>query len=522
MRTTLILCLLVPAQEPRKPAAAASIDGAVRNIPGYDAKNQAPVSDDGEFLRRLMLDLTGCPPNAEQTRTFVADTAAGKRATKVDELLASPEWSDYYARMFAEVFFGNYHDVTMETQPKVSKAASARIVGDFVKWFDGKLRKDAPWTDVVDQILDARGSDEGDPALAWKLSLYREDGFYSEFAQATARQFLGIRLICAKCHNHPFDAWDVPHYYGLASFVARQRVRGLGGSAEKDATDHVELKYVDEGEVDIPKVDVDSAIVRAGTPGRAKPIFLFGGEAPPGPGDRVKVLTTLMTQRSTTQLPRALANRVWGWLFERGIVHPVDDFAIKRKASLSPALLDVLTRHLIDSKYSLKTLIRTICATDAYQRSCRGEGGASKPDFSRGAVKQLNGEQLLNAIHVATSGAPKRDVGQVLKMMSSLFPAGAVWCETTPLPGNARQALLLRNNPEIMGWISSGGVLAKIKGGAGAVEEKVDAMFWAALSRPATPPESARYAAFLNAHPGSGWVDAYWTLLNTTEFVTRH
>jgi hypothetical protein len=65
-------------------------------------------------------------------------------------------------------------------------------------------------------------------------------------------------------------------------------------------------------------------------------------------------------------------------------------------------------------------------------------------------------------------------------------------------------------------------VLAKIKGGAGAVEEKVDAMFWAALSRPATPPESARYAAFLNAHPGSGWVDAYWTLLNTTEFVTRH
>ncbi|HEX7896700.1 MAG TPA: DUF1549 domain-containing protein [Planctomycetota bacterium] len=521
MRTTLILCLLLPAQEPRKPAAAASIDAAVRGIPGYDLKRQAPLSDDGEFLRRAMLDLTGSPPDAEQTRAFVADAAPGKRAAKIDELLNSPEWADYWSRLFGEVFFGNYHDVPMETQPKVSKAASARMVDTFLKWFGGKLRKDAPWTDIVDQILDARGTDEGDPALAWKLSLYREDGFYSEFAQSTARQFLGIRLICAKCHNHPFDAWDVPHYYGLAAFVARQKVRGVGGSAEKDATDHVELKYADEGEVDIPAVEVDSEIVHAGKPGRAKPIFLFGGEAPPGPGDRVKLLSSLITQKSTTQLPRALANRVWGWLFERGIVHPVDDFAIKRKSSLSPGLLDVLTRHLIDSKYSLKTLIRTICATDAYQRSCHAEG-ASKPDFSRAAVKPLNGEQLLNAIHVATSGAPKRDAGQVLRMVASLFPAGAVWCETTPLPGNARQALLLRNNPEIMGWIASGGVLAKIKAGPGSVEEKVDAMFLAALSRTALPAERARYAAFLNTHAASGWEDAYWTLLNSTEFVTRH
>jgi hypothetical protein len=107
-------------------------------------------------------------------------------------------------------------------------------------------------------------------------------------------------------------------------------------------------------------------------------------------------------------------------------------------------------------------------------------------------------------------------------MVASLYPAGTIWCETTPLPGNARQALLLRNNAEIQGWISNGGVLAAIKSGSGSPEEKVDAMFLAALSRPATPAEKSRYTAFLTAHSGSGWEDAYWTILNSAEFVTRH
>jgi hypothetical protein len=517
LTTTLLLALL--AQDPPRPAA---IDSAVRGIQGYDAKGESPAAGDGEFLRRVMLDLVGYPPGAEQVRAFEADPNPAKRIAKVDALLASDDWADHWARRFAEVFFGNYHDVPMQTQPAVSDAASGRIVAQFVAWFAGRLRKDAPWTEIVQHILEARGADEGDPALAWMLARYREDGFSSEFAQSVARQFLGIRMVCAKCHNHPFDAWDVPHYWGLAAFAARQRVRPQGGSAQKDATDRVLLTYVDEGEVNIPYVAVESSVVRAGKPGVARPIFPWGGEAPPGPADRMKVFAQLMTQKSTTQLPRALVNRVWGWLFARGIVEPVDDFAMRKGRSLSSALLDQLTRSFIDSRYSLKSLLRTICATQAYQRSAVGADLGSKVDFSRGAVKQLSGEQLVQSLRVATSGRPSKDVGQVLKIVASLFPAGTVWCETTPLPGNARQALLLRNNAEVQGWIASGGVLSAIKSGPGTTEEKVDAMFLAALSRPATPDERSRYAAFLAAHAHSGWEDAYWTLLNSTEFVTRH
>jgi hypothetical protein len=517
---SVIVLLPAASQEAKKPAVCAPIDQAVRGIPNYDAKGQAPLADDGEFLRRVMLDLTGSPPTAEQTKAFLADPAPSKRAAKIDELLASDEWADLWSRLFAEAFFGNYHDVPMETSPKLSKAASSRIVGDFVRWLGGKLRKDEPWTEVVAQILEARGTDQGDPALAWKLSLYSEDGYTLAFADQVARHFLGIRMICARCHSHPFDRWTVEDYYGLAAFVARQRVRATGGSA--DAAERVTLSYVDEGEIDIPPLDIDSTVVHAGKPGRARPVFLFGGEAPPGPVDRMKFLSSFVTGKSNTQLPRALANRVWGWLFPRGVVHPVDHFNLRQNKPLSPALLETLTRYAVESKTSVKALVRAICNTDAYQRSCASDASGSRIDFSKGAVKQLSGEQLVNALRVATSGKADRDPARAMQIVAPLYPPGAVWCEVTPLPGNARQALLLRNSAEISGWISGGGVLARIKSLPGPLEEKVDEMFLAALSRRPSDAERRRYASFLQSHAANGFEDAYWTILNSPEFVTRH
>ncbi|MFN3485515.1 MAG: DUF1553 domain-containing protein, partial [Planctomycetota bacterium] len=288
--------------------------------------------------------------------------------------------------------------------------------------------------------------------------------------------------------------------------------------------EHVEIKYADEGEAMINDVEIDSDIVKKSKSGGvAKPVFLFGGQAPPGPGvDRVKILVQLMTNKANTQLPRALANRAWGWLFGRGIVHPVDDFAVRRNKPVVNGVLDALARDLVQNNYSVKHVVRAICNSQAYQLTCEADGTYTKVDFSRGTIQQLSGEQLINSILVATKGAPEKNVGRVVQMVQSLFPAGALWCETTPLPGNARQALLVRNNQEIMSWISGGGVLSRIKSMSGTEEQKVEEMFLAALSRKPTDTEKARYAAFIKQHPGSGYEDAYWTLLNSTEFVTRH
>jgi len=480
-------------------------------------------ADDGEFLRRVMIDLVGFPPTAEQTKGFMDDTAPNKRSAKVDELLNTDEWADFWSRLFAEKYFGNYHSVRMDTMPNISGAASDRIVKDFIRWFKMKLQKDLPYTDMVAAMLDARGTDEGDPALAYKLAMYNEEGAVSEFATNVSRHLLGIRLLCAKCHDHPFDGWTVEHFYGLAAFNARQRARGYGGSGQKDAVDHVEVRYADEGEAMINDVQIDSDIVKKSkSGGAAKPVFLFGGMAPPGPGvDRMKVLVQLMTGKSNTQLSKALVNQVWGWLNGRGIVNPVDDFNQRNKPVIG-GVLDSLASDFASSKYSIKHLVKAICMSERYQKTCAADGVYARVDFSRGTVKQLNGEQLINSIQVATKGKPERNVGQVLQMVQSLFPAGAIWCETTPLPGNARQALLLRNNSEVAGWIRSGGVLTKIQSMQGSVEDKIDEMFLAALSRKALDSEKTRYKAFIEKHGGNGFEDAYWTLLNSTEFVTRH
>jgi hypothetical protein len=517
------LCLLGGAASPqeaspKRPPGAAAIDAAVRGIPGYNLATQAPLADDGEFLRRVMLDLVGYPPNSNQVKSFAAGMAENKRAAKVDELLASDDFPEYWSRLFAEVYFGNYHDVPMQTAPPLSKTASARIVDNFVKWFQLKLQKDAPYSEIVGQMLDARGSDEGDPALAYKLSFYTGEGYAIEFANGAARQLLGIRLICARCHDAVFDRWTGRDYYGLAGFIHGQKAR-TDGDTDRPA-EHVKISYVDEGDYIIPDHQIKSKAVVQSAIGPTKTILLGIAEAPKG-ADKMTFLSQILPGKRDPQFARATVNRIWSWLLGRGIVHPVDDFRDLNNAPLSKPLLDLLSREFTGGKYSIKQLVRTICATDAYQRSCHGTTAYSKIDFSRATIKQMNGEQLVSALRVATGGRPLKDINLSIQMVGSLFPAGTQWCETTPLPGNARQALLLRNNPEIAGWIN-GPVLQGIKSGAGSLEFKVEEMFLAVLSRLPEDSERERYLTFLKGHPGQGFEDAYWTLLNSSEFVTRH
>jgi hypothetical protein len=510
------------AADVKKPGGTSAVDSAAKSIGGYKS-GLAGLASDGEFLRRVMLDLVGYPPNLDQVKAFIADQNPNKRVQKIEELVESDDWADLFARQFAEVFFGDYHNVTMDTMPKLSNTASARIVKDFINWFKLKLNKDKPYTEIVQQMIDARGSDEGDPALAYKLSFYKEEGQAIEFANGVARHLLGIRLICARCHDHPFDRWTVENYYGLAAFNIRQRVRASGNGGEKDTSNSITLTYADEGEMEIqrsPDANDKDSKVRLAQGGKADPVFLFGGAAGKQ-DDRAKVLANLITSKANAQLPRAMVNRVWGWMFGRGVVHPVDDFNLRNKA-LSPALLDTLTREFTGKNHSIKYLVKLIANTETYQRDCESDAAVTKVTFDRANIKPLTGEQLINSIQVATKGKPDRNIGQAKQMVASLYPAGTIWTEVSPLPGNARQALLLRNNNEVSGWISGGGVLSRIKSGAGSDEDKIKDMFLAALSRMPKDTELARYKKFIGSHQGSGWEDAYWTLLNTTEFITRH
>ncbi len=486
-------------QSTKKPKSALSqgIDSNANAVSG--GGKQSPLAEDGEFLRRVMLDLVGYPPNLEQVKAFMADTNPDKRSEVVDKLLDTDEWADRTARLFCEGWFGNYHKVNIMVTPKLDDGAQSRIIGDFVAWLKLKLSKDAPYNrEIVDQIIRARGTGTGDPALLWKLACFAGDeGPPVNFANRVSKHFLGIRLICAQCHDHPFAAWQTSHFYKLAAFFSR--TKAVGGA---------DVTLSEAGDMDAMKASGASY----------QPQFIHGQK--PGKGDDwMAALAIFMTGPDNTQLTTAISNRVWSWLFGRGLVHPVDDFNDAQKP-LGGGLLGVLGKEFKASKYSIKSLYRGICNSDTYQRASSNDERMSKPNFSAGWIKHLDPEQLLSSIQVATSGRATKNVSEAIRMVEPLFPADVEWCEVTQLPGNMRQALLVRNNSSIQSQISGGGILRDIKGATTA--DKVVEMFLAALSRKPTAAESARFVKYIDSHSGQGMEDAYWTLLNTTEFLSRH
>ncbi len=373
---------------------SSAIDVAVQSISGIRPPSAWTRMDDIEFIHRVWFDLAGEKPSDEEVRMFTADPGPAKRSKKVDELLASPRFGEFWGKRLAEAFIGEPDKFRMDRIPGLSTKAGVRIRDRYVKWLAEQVNKDRPYPEIVSEMLTATGKSDAVPALGYKLSFFRGGGYPQEFAEGMSRGLLGVRLYCARCHDHPFDRWRVEDYYGLAAFVVREKASRAG------FTDEAELATASSGDMEIPVSlpgqNPDPKVKLAQTT-RADPIFLFGGAAGKD-DDRVKVLANLVTSKANTQLPRALANRVWGWIFRRGVVHPVDDFNLRNKAA-SPALLDVLTRQFSSSGSSLKALIRTICLTRIYQvADAKGpseenafylRGVCSKPLLERPLPKNL-------------------------------------------------------------------------------------------------------------------------------------
>ncbi|HLY08543.1 MAG TPA: DUF1549 domain-containing protein [Planctomycetota bacterium] len=371
------------------PSISASIDSTVRSIPGYDlAKEPKPIGDEA-FLRRLLKDLVDAAPTDEEVTHFAEDRDPQKRSKKVTQLVADERFAAFWAKRFEGVFFVDVLRNPWTELSMLTTGQRGKLVEAFTAWMATRLRADKPWTDIVAQMLDARGTPDGDPAMGYLLSFRRGKGFEREFAENMPRHLLGIRLACARCHDDPYDRWTLEDYYGMAAFVVRQRA-GPGRFG-------LELKYADEGDM---KLDSGGLRTTFG-PQEGKempPKFLYGGTAGKN-DDRMKVLLGLMTNRSTTQLPRMLVNRVWSWLFGAGIVQPVDDFTSKNP-SVSPALLEALVKSTVDHRYSVQHLVRVLCATQAYQLPTPAEA----PDGE--SFRHLASRKLASRAHAPLSSSP--------------------------------------------------------------------------------------------------------------------
>lgn len=322
---------------------------------------------DDEFLRRVYLDLTGLLPPPEKTRAFLKENAPDKRAKLIDALLDSEEFARFQSLKKADL---------MRVSPKRLKDGRAEL---FARWLTERVRQNTPYNQWSQAILTASGDTRKEAPANYYLAIDDE----KERAEMTSQIFMGSRIECARCHNHPFENWTMRDYYSITAVFARTR------SAKG------EIKLLNAGETSLPNSGE-----------RMKPWGL-SDENTQAQIDRRALFASWLTKSDNPLFARVEVNRIWADLIGRGIVEPVDDFRSSNPPSNVP-LLDALAAEFVKSHYDRKHIIRLICNSQTYQRTTQTNAFNTTDEtlFSHARVRLLSAEQMRDAVRLATRSLP--------------------------------------------------------------------------------------------------------------------
>jgi hypothetical protein len=467
------------------------------------------VCTDEEFLRRAYLDTTGRLPTLEETVAFLSNTAPKKRDLLVDQLIDSDDFAGYWTLSTADVLRANTKKLTLAGVHK------------FRLWIYESIRNDKPMDLFARELLTAKGSALKNPAANyWRASRDPQDA-----TETTAQLFLGIRIQCAKCHNHPFERWTQDNYYGIGAAFVR-----IGRKVGPDPDEEVVFVST-AGEVTQPR-----------TGKQMKPHLLLTGDVDvPATRDRREVFAEWLTTPTNPFFARSSVNRIWGQLMGRGIVEPVDDFRDSNPPSNAP-LLDKLAEEFVKNGFSRKWVVKTIMKSRTYQLSSR-KNQFNKDDeiyFSHANTRLLTAEQLLDAICAVTSMPetfPGLPVGTratelpepptdnyFLKIFGQPQREMACQCERSS-ESNLSQALQMINGPTVHNKLrDANGRIAKLVAANKSDDEIIHELYLAALSRKPVPAEleAAKKHIAAGGDRKLAMEDIGWALLNSKEFLFQH
>ena len=507
-----------PTELPQKTRDAATLAAKIDRLLAekWTEARTRPVgpADDAEYLRRLSLDLVGKIPTAAEAREFLDDPAPDKRARLVDRLLDSPSYTARATDLWRELLLPE-----AETETQAQQAAPT-----FEAWLRKKVVEGAGYDKMVREILTAKlGARAGGPtsnrAEPSPNAFYiAKEGKPENLAAGTSRVFLGVRLECAQCHNHPFAKWKREEFWGLAAFFAGVQKQGPedGFGAIREIASRRELP--------IP-----------GTEKIVKAAFL-DGPAPnwKGKAEPREVLADWVTSPQNPYFARAAVNRAWARFFGTGLVDPVDDMGGETLPS-HPALLDELATQFASHDFDLKFLIRAITATRAYGLTSALDHPEPTPPylFSAMSVRGLSAGQLFASLAQATGFREGPDNamifnggarGRVIELVANRDE------KPTEAQTSILQALTLMNGQIVAGATSleGGDTLASVADApyldtAGRVEE----LFLAALTRKPRPEESTLLVGYIDESPSAegrskALADVFWAILNGPEFKHNH
>jgi len=467
------------------------------------------LCSDNEFLRRVYLDTIGRLPTPEQVKEFSEDNRDNKRSLIINELLAREEFLDLWIMKLAELL-----------QIRRANGLSSKGLISYDAWLRDKVHSGVTVDQIVRELLPATGSTFENPPTSY----YQTETTPQLIAENIAQAFLGTRIQCAQCHNHPFDRWTMDDYYGFASFVSQ-----VGYKQGKDPR---EITVYNTGEGNLLHPIAGREV---------RPKFL-GGDAPLlNPGDDYRVaLADWLTSSKNQAFANNLANILWDQFFGRGIVHPVDDVRVSNPPS-NPALIDRLGTQLIQYKFDVRKLAGDILNSRTYQLSSRSNEWNSwdDKDFSHAGIRRLRAEVLLDCISQVTVTSDRLS-GLPLGGRAIQIPDGSAdnyfletfgradrstpcSCEVTTAP-TLSQALHLLNGETTTGKIEEGGLIDKWLAASVPPQQIVETIYMTCYSRQPTERESKAIQLQLDQSKQvrQDLVDIFWAVLNSNEFIFNH
>jgi hypothetical protein len=473
------------------------------------------LSSDRDFVRRVYLDTIGLLPTLEESGRFLESKDPQKRAKLIDELMERPEFAEVWATRFGDLLRVGLYD---------QRSKGGRLM---YSWLRKAMMEDKPYNQFATELITSSGNLYFNPASNfYYITEFSEP---ENIATNVSQVFLGVRIECSRCHNHPWEKWTQEDFWGFAAFFGRMGVKDTYENDESEIT----LKPA--GLVISPKTKkaVDAK-------------YLDGPTEKEGLDEDIREkLAKWITAPENPWFARAIVNRVFKHYMGRGIVEPLDDFRVTNPPT-NEALLDALAKDFVANGYRLKHTIRLILNSRAYQLSSEPNetNRADTLNYSHYYVRRLLAEELIDSM-TGVTGVPEQFPGYMPGTRAMTIPQGApTYFLQTFGRLKAREVICERDNsPDVaqaMHLISGQTIQHQITGKDGTLarwladrslndEEITRRLFTATLVRPPKEREVAQVVASIQSGRGGSegarrqaFEDVLWSIFNSKAFLFNH
>lgn len=502
---------------------SAEIDRLIQVAQKREGVIPAPRSTDAEFMRRVSLDLTGKIPPVAELRSFIADQSPQKREQLVDRLLASPGFVVHFTHVWRDMLLP---ELTTNLQDRGQ-------IPEFEAWLRLQFQANVPYDELARQVISTslgansqRQPGEVTQELTPRAYFLVKQLKPENLAAGTSRAFLGVRIECAQCHDHPFDSWKQQQFWEYAAFFS---------NIDQSVSNQVAagLPLIESERPPQIKIPDTNRLVDA--------TFLDGIRPEWEPGEAMPRLRLAewITAKDNPYFAKAAANRVWSLFFGRGIVDPVDDFSSTNRAT-HPQLLALLANSLREHDYNLKFLISAIVNSQTYQLTSRQtDSSQSRVEwYGKMPIRGLTAEQIFTNLVQATgffrqttevdpflisqgNNSPEAEIGDLFQKdtENQLDPRATIL-----------QALALMNGTFMTNATSleqSDVFTAIVEFPQLTIAERIEAFYLSTLSRFPTDSETKKLTDYISSantedEKTHAYSNLFWALLNSSEFLLNH